>query len=172
MAGSPLLGFGSDGAQTLYDLMLRPRPAGGASALPAVGPLDAATPPPKPPAPPRRPAPTAGSSPDPATRTSSYPSPPSRRPSPSPCSATPATPTAPGGLLPTMDLLSNPTLGLGNGQPGTVWQTITDTGPASQWNTLTSAPFTPTGDGRVTVRVWSDDASGVSVVNFAVFAIT
>ena len=172
MAGSPLLGFGSDGAQTLYDLMLRPRPAGGASALPAVGALERGN--------------TAAQATSPAPPTGTYSwkfTGPGYQDFQLPVSAVATTvavsvqrdgsyATAPGGLLPTMELLSNPTLGLGNGQPSTVWQTITDTGPASQWNTLTSAPFTPSGDGWVTVRVWSDDASGVSVVNFAVFVIT
>lgn len=44
MAGSPLLGFGNDGGQTPYDLRgpFNIRPAGGASALPAVGALERA----------------------------------------------------------------------------------------------------------------------------------
>lgn len=37
LAASPLLGFGNDGNQTSYDETNRPRPAGGASASPAVG---------------------------------------------------------------------------------------------------------------------------------------
>ena len=42
MAGSPLLGFGNDGGQTPYDLRgpLWQRPAGGSSALPAVGAME------------------------------------------------------------------------------------------------------------------------------------
>ncbi len=34
MSASPLLGFGNDGGQTLYDLYNRPRPAGGGSGFP------------------------------------------------------------------------------------------------------------------------------------------
>jgi hypothetical protein len=40
MIGSPVLGFGNDGTQTSYDGDNNPRPAGGASALPAVGALE------------------------------------------------------------------------------------------------------------------------------------
>lgn len=40
IAGSPWLGFGNDGTQTAYDERNNPRPAGGLSALPAVGALE------------------------------------------------------------------------------------------------------------------------------------
>ena len=40
MPGSPLLGFGNDGAQTAYDLNNNPRPSGGETALPTIGALE------------------------------------------------------------------------------------------------------------------------------------
>ena len=163
MANSPLLGFGSDGAHTLYDLMNRPRPAGGGSALPAVGALERgntavqAT----------SPAPPQGTNVWQFTgpgvqdfqmpvsalatglsmsvyRDSNYAAPPN--------SASP--------IAPCFQILANPAIGVAA-------QTIVDSGPPNQWNTLNAASFTPTGTGVVTVRMWSDDASGISVVSFA-----
>lgn len=67
----------------------------------------------------------------------------------------------PKGSLPTLEILANPGIGV-------AYQKITDTGSASAWNTLTAAAFTPTAAGWVTVRITSYDASGASVVAFAV----
>jgi hypothetical protein len=166
MAGSPLLGFGSDGRQTAYDLYNRPRPAGGGSLpYPAVGALE------------RGNTPTQATSPAPPVgtydwqftgpgyqefllpvdttatvisikvqRDSAY-SAPSRR------------------GLPAMQILANGRLGI----PA---QTIVDTGASGTWNTLTAASFTPTATGWVTVRIASYDGTGVSVVSFANLSVT
>jgi hypothetical protein len=55
-----------------------------------------------------------------------------------------------GGTKPQITLISN-------GEIGVTTQTVTDAGSASQWNTLTLSPFTPTAKGVVKVRL---DATG------------
>lgn len=51
---------------------------------------------------------------------------------------------------------------------GVAQQTIIDSGHSGQWNLLTAASFTPSAEGWVTVRIFSQDGSGTSVVSFAV----
>ncbi len=166
MSASPLLSFGNDGAQTLYDLANRPRPAGGGSGLPypAVGALE------------RSNTSVQGSSPVPPSGTYTW-----QGTGPwyqeflLPLSNTATTVSVsvqrdaayappPGLGLPQMLILPNGTIGVAA-------QTITDTGGSGSWNTLTSAQFTPSGTGWVTVRIASYDGSGTSVVSFADFTI-
>ena len=131
MANSPLLGFGNDGAQTPYDLFNRPRPAGGGTFLPAVGALE------------RGNTAVQATSPAPPSGTYSWKfTGPGYQDLQLPVSNVSTTiavsvqrdtsyATTGSGLLPTMELLADPALGLGTGPPGTVWQTITDTGAAA-----------------------------------------
>lgn len=166
MAGSPMLGFGTNGGQSVYDWSNRLRPAGGSSPLPAVGALE------------RSNTMTQALTPTPpvgthvwtitgpgyqefllpvttslttlsiyAQRDTSY-------------YAAPGTPG-----LPSMLILANPAIGV-------TAQTVTDTGSVSTWNTLTAAAFTPTANGWITVRIASYDATGTSVVSFADFTVT
>lgn len=167
MASSPLLGFGSDGAHTLYDLMNRPRPAGGGSGspLPAIGALE------------RGNTAAQGTSPSPPSGTYSWQfTGPGYQDLLLPVSAVQSGfsisvqrdagyAAPPGATNPSLTLLANPTIGV-------TGQTVVDSGASGQWNTLTLSAFTPTGTGWVTLRVGSFDASGTSVVSFAVAAVT
>jgi hypothetical protein len=146
MAGSPLLGFGSDGAQTLYDLMAKPRvffPA-------AVGALErsntavqATTP-----APPSGTHVwqfTGGGYQDfqvPVDNTSTT------------ISCYVQRDSNYYGTNPQLLLLANPAIGVAA-------QTVTDTGSAGQNNRLTLPAFTATANGTVT---------GLSVVAFSAFS--
>lgn len=58
-----------------------------------------------------------------------------------------------GGTLPTLELLAAAELGV-------TTQSVTDTGAASTWNTITLAPFTPTKAGVVKLRLHSYAAAG------------
>jgi hypothetical protein len=71
----------------------------------------------------------------------------------------------PGGTLPALQILANGRLGISA-------QTVVDTGSAGGWNTLTSAQFTPSGTGWVTVRIASYDGTGSSVVAFDTVTVT
>jgi hypothetical protein len=165
MAGSPLLGFGNDGAQTPYDLRgaLNPRPAGGSSALPAVGALERAD--------------TFVTDPSPiGTGTA-----PVKLTGPGyndilwPVSASqvgqnrtitvkvqydsnysPGTP----GLYPAIELISKPQMGVG------AQSVSTTAGHAGSPQTLTLAVFAPTAAGVLNIRLVSFDASGSSVVQW------
>lgn len=165
MAGSPLLGFGNDGAQTPYDLRgaLNPRPAGGSSALPAVGALERAD--------------TFVTDPSPiGTGTT-----PVKLTGPGyndilwPVSASqvgqnrtitvkvqydsnysPGTP----GLYPAIELISKPQMGVG------AQSVSTTAGHAGSPQTLTLAVFAPTAAGVLNIRLVSFDASGTSVVQW------
>lgn len=163
MAGSPLLGFGNTGSRTNYDIYNRPRPAGGGSALPAVGAFE------------RSNTAAQAQSPVPPSGTNDWQfTGPGYQDFLLPVSAAAAGfsisvqrdasyasyPNAPQNA-PSVLLLANPTIGV-------TAQTVVDTGPAAQWNTLTLATFTPTATGWVTIRIASFDGSGVSVVSFAV----
>ena len=167
MAGAPLLSFGNDGGQTLYDLMNRPRPEGGGSGhpYPAVGALE------------RDGTAAQATSPSPPSGTHVWQFVgPASQPFLLPVSATPTTVSIsvqrdsaysayPGGTLPALQILANGTLGVAA-------QTIVDTGGTGSWNTLRSAAFTPSGTGWVTVRLVSYDGTGLSSVSFADFLIT
>jgi hypothetical protein len=166
MAGSPLLGFGNDGAQTAYDLYNRPRPAGGgALPVPAAGALE------------RGNTPAQATSPAPPSGTHDWQfTGPGYQDFLLPVSNAATTiaisvqrdtaySAPPGATLPAMLILANGTLGVAA-------QTVVDTGAASQWNTLTSAAFTPSGYGWVTVRIASYDGSGTSLVSFASVTVT
>lgn len=156
MAGSPFLAFGNDGAQTAYDLLNRPRPAGGGSFLPAIGALD------------RGETATQSTTPAPAVGTHVW-----KNTGPwyqdfmLPVSNAATTvaidvqrDAAYAGALPQFQIFANPSIGV-------TAQTITDTNGSGSNNTLTSAPFTPSATGWVTVRIWSRDLSGTSVVAFS-----
>lgn len=166
MDGSPLLGFGNDGAQTLYDAFGRPRPAGGGSfPTPAVGALERGS--------------TAVQATSPAPPTGTYDwqfTGPGYQEFLLPVSAlsttlsvkvqrTSAYSPPPGATLPALQILANQRLGI----PA---QTIVDAGAAGGWNTLTAAAFTPTGTGWVTVRLASFDGTGLGVVSFANLLVT
>lgn len=168
MAGSPLLGFGNDGNQTAYDGYNRPRPAGGGQApavsspqSPATGWLD------------RGNTSAQGTSPAPPSGTHTW-----QGTGPwyqdflLPVSAVSTTVAISDqfdgsytGTKPQLLILANPAIGVSG-------QTVTDAGASGSWNTLSASPFTPTASGFVTVRIVSGDTSGVSVVEFADFAIT
>lgn len=166
MSGSPLLGFGSDGGQTAYDLYNRPRPAGGGS-LPAsaVGALERGNTPSQAtsPAPPSGTYDWQGTGPWyqdfllPVSNTSTTISIVVQRDA--------AYDAAQGMGNPAMLILANGILGI-------TAQTLVDSGAAAQWNTLTSSAFTPSGNGWVTVRIASYDGSGTSVVSFANISVT
>lgn len=167
MAASPLLSFGNDGSQTLYDLANRPRPAGGGSGFPfpAAGALE------------RGSTAAQGTSPAPPSGTYTWQN---------------TGPWYQDFLLPVSNVATtvsisvqrdanyqappdagNPALLiLSNGTLDIPAQTIVDTGATGQWNTLTSAAFTPSGTGWVTVRIVSYDGTGVSVVGFADVVLT
>lgn len=167
MAASPMLGFGNDGEQTMYDLYNGPRPAGGGSGFPfpAVGALE------------RGSTASQATSPAPPSGTHSW-----QNTGPwyqdflLPVSNTQTTVSIsvqrdsayappPGATLPAMLILANGGLGI----PA---QTIVDVGASGQWNTLAAAAFTPSGAGWVTIRIASYDGSGVSVVSFADVSIS
>ena len=171
MANSPLLGFGSDGAQTPYDLRgaLNPRPAGGGSALPAVGALE---------------------------RSDTF----VTDPSPIGPDTTPMKLTGPGyndillpigvtevgqarnvsvevqydssyaggipGLYPAILLIAKPQMGVA---AQAVYAPAGDPGSPQ---TLSLAPFTPTASGVLDIRLVSYDQSGVSVVEWDGMVVT
>lgn len=169
MAGSPLLGFGNDGTQTLYDLANGPRPAGAGAGnnpqLPAVGALE------------RSNTASQGTSPVPPSGTHTWQNtgpwyqdfllPVSNVATTIGISVQRDSAYAPssGRTLPALLILANDTLGV-------TAQTIVDAGASGGWNTLTAAVFTPSGSGWVTVRIASYDGSGVSVVSFADVTVT
>lgn len=164
MAGSPILGFNADGSQTSYDGYNRPRPAGGASANPAAGWLD------------RGNTAAQASSPSPPSGTHIWQATgPWYQDFQLPVSAASTTvgvrdqfDASYTGTKPSLLIPDTP----GNRSLGVAPQTITDAGSSGAWNTLTSASFTPTAAGFITVRLASFDTSGVSVVEFADWSIT
>lgn len=160
MAGSPLLGFGGDGGQTVYDLANRPRPAGGGSPLPAVGALE------------RGDTLLQAQSPAPPSGTNIWQTTgPGYQTLLLPVSAVAdgfsivvqrdsSYSPAPGLSNPALVMLPNPMIGVAG-------QTVVDSGGSGSWNTLSLAPFTPSGTGWVTLRLVSYDGTGGSVVSFA-----
>lgn len=163
MASSPLLGFGNDGGQTPYDILSRPRPSGGLSALPAVGAFE------------RGGTAAQAQTPAPPSGTNVWQfTGPGIQPFEIPVQIGVPTTIAvsvqrdsgySGSANPELVILANPTIGVAA-------QTVIDSGASGGWNTLTSASFTPTANGVVTVWVVSNDRTGSSVVSFADFVIS
>lgn len=162
LASSPLLAFGyPDGSFAAYDLLGRPRPAGGSSFLPAVGALE------------RGSTAVQATTPAPAAGTHVW-----QGTGPwyqdflLPVSAQATTlamdvqrDASYAGALPQFQILANGALGVAA-------QAVTDTGGTGSNNTITSAAFTPSGTGWITVRMYSRDLSGASVVSFSNVVIT
>ncbi len=166
MAGSPLLGFGSQDpiASNPLDLRGFPRPAGlgaAGSQLPAVGALERAN--------------TSVQATTPAPPSGTYVwqfTGPGYQDFLLPVDTTSTTVSCTvqrdanyTGDTPMLHLLANPSLGV-------VKQTVSDTGGTGTNNTLTLAPFAATAAGAVTIRVMSGDLSGTSIVAFSVFTVT
>jgi hypothetical protein len=61
---------------------------------------------------------------------------------------------------------------LENFEVGVPGQQVPDYAGSGVWNQLVAAPFTASKIGVITVRIWSQDASGSSVVAFANFTVT
>ncbi len=166
MANSPLLGFGNDGGQTAYDLRgpQNIRPAGGSSALPAVGALERAD------------TFVADASPiggggSPIKLTG-----PGYNDFLLPISASQAShartvsikvkwDSSYGGTLPTLMLIAKPQQGLNSNL------TITAVGSSGNVYTITLPTFTPTAGGVLTLKALSYDLSGASVVEWDDFTV-
>lgn len=163
MAGSPLLGFGSPDpvATNPVDLRGFPRPAGGSSALPAIGAFERAN------------TSVQATSPAPPSGThvwsiagpgyQDFLVPVDTSSTTISCSVQRDATYA--GSLPVIELVANPTIGV-------TAQSVADTAAAAQNNTITLAAFSATAVGAVTVRVRSRDLTGASVVAFSAFTIT
>lgn len=161
MPGSPWLGFGNDGTQTSYDGFNRPRPAGGASASPAVGAFE------------RSNTFVADSSPigagdsaikctGPAYNEFLIPVP--DRAITVSCSVKWDATYA--GTKPQLQLLANDRIGVAP-------ETVTATGLSGSVETLTLSAFTPSANGDyVKVRVLSNDTNGSGVVQVDDFTVT
>lgn len=160
MAGSPHLGFGGDGSQTAYDVRNGTRPAGAGTALPAAGALERANTFTK----------ETGTVHTGTTAISAT----------GPAYHDFLVAVASGtsytfsiyvnydgsytGTAPQLKLLQG-------GEAGVADQSVTAGGSAGGgWVQVALSPFSPTSDGFVTVRVQSNDTSGVSEVVFDTFA--
>lgn len=161
MSGSPILGFGGDGTQTAYDLFNRPRPAGGASALPAAGALERGN--------------TFGketTTVQSGTNAISIVGP-GYQDFYVPVDATATVlsiylryDSTYAGTRPQIQLLAN-------GEIGVVAQTVTATTAAlNAWEQNSLASFTPTAKGIVVFRVISNDTNGAGKAFADTFAIT
>lgn len=160
LVGSPLLGFGNDGSQSSYDARNQPRPAGGGNALPAIGALERGN--------------TF------AKETGTVHTGSNAISATGPAYQDFLVPVASGTAY-TFSVYTNydgsytgtaPQLLLLNGtEAGVSDQTVTAGGSAGGgWTQITLAPFTPTANSFVTLRMYSRDTSGVSKVVFDSFA--
>lgn len=160
MQSSPLLGFGGDGTQTAYDLLNLQRPAGGASASPAVGSLE------------RHnnwitdPSPIGGGATaikltGPGDQAFIIPV----RAAQVSVSVVVKWDATYAGTKPQLQIDAN-------GGIGVSAETVTATGGSGSNETLSLTPFTPTGAGQVVVRVKSNDTNGGGIVQADDFTVT
>jgi hypothetical protein len=161
MASSPLLGFGNDGSQTATDMRGTGhiRPAGGASALPAVGAYERAN---------------SWAKNTATVRTGSNSisiTGPGYQEFLVPVDATSTTisvyvqwDATYAGTKPQLQIDAN-------GENGVTAETKTATGSSGSWEQLTLSAFTPTAKGIVTIRVLSNDTNGAGQTFVDDFAV-
>lgn len=160
MSTSPILGFGNDGNQSAYDMRNKPKPAGGASASPAVGALERANT-----------FATELSVTNDNTTPISCTGPayaeflvPVKNGHSTTISVYARQDSTYAGTKPQIQIDAQ-------GRIGVSAQTVTSTAAANSWQQISLSSFTPTANGLVVVRVLSNDTNGAGRCYFDTFAI-